>query len=297
MLKKSLIIVFIGFISLYGTVFSKKATVTPKLLQQENGNQWCPVSGEKIEDFYKTSYTAKLQMNENNRQYCSIRCLVMDMDEYGIDLNSVQVLDVISQKYIQAQDAYFVVGSEVDGSLSQKSKLAFKSKKDALEFIKKYKGTIKSFKETLKLARNSLKKDNEILKKIKKKKTYPRGKRIFEKVCQKDLIDPTSYIEINELKQDIVDKKLCKPLKEKDLQAVALYIWEVKRFGDLDTIEDKVQVKEDEKCPVCDMYTYKYPRWAVQIFYEKQDDKKHWSFDGVKDMMKFYFDSQKWVNY
>ena len=81
------------------------------------------------------------------------------------------------------------------------------------------------------------------------------------------------------------------------MQAVALYIWEVKRFGDLDTIEDKVQVKEDEKCPVCGMYTYKYPRWAAQIFYEKQDDKKHWSFDGVKDMMKFYFDSQKWGNY
>jgi nitrous oxide reductase accessory protein NosL len=297
MLKKSLIIVFIGFISLYGTVFSKKATVTPKLIQQENGNQWCPVSGEKIEDFYKTSYTAKLQMNGNNRQYCSMRCLVMDMDEYGIDLNSVQVLDVTAQKYIQAQDAYYVVGSEVDGSLSQKSKLAFKSKKDAQEFIKKYKGTLKNFKETLELAKNSLKKDNEILKKIKKKKTYPRGKRIFEKVCQKDLIDPTSYIEINELKQDIVDQKLCKPLKEKDLQAVALYIWEVKRFGDLDTIEDKVQVKEDEKCPVCGMYTYKYPRWAAQIFYEKQDDKKHWSFDGVKDMMKFYFDSQKWGNY
>jgi nitrous oxide reductase accessory protein NosL len=297
MFKKLIIFSFIITLCVYGFTFDKKATVSPKLIQQENGNQWCPVSGDKIEDYYKTSYIAKLQMNGNNRQYCSIRCLVMDMQEYGIDLKSIKVVDVVSQKYIQASDAYFVVGSKVDGSLSQKSKLAFSTKGDALEFMKSYKGTLMNFTETLNLAKNSLQEENEILKKIKIKKTYPRGKKIFEKVCQKDSIDPTNYIEINELKQDIVDKKLCKPLKEKDLHALALYIWEVKRFGDLDTIENKVKVNEDEKCPVCGMFTYKYPRWAAQIFYEKGEHKHHWSFDGVKDLMKFYFDSAKWGNY
>jgi len=297
MFKNFMIIGIFITLPLFGIVFEKKATVKPVLVQQQNGNQWCPISGEKIQDYYKTSYTAKLQMNGNSRQYCSLRCLVIDMDEYGIDLKSVKVLDIISQKYIQAKDAYFVVGSRVKGSLSKVSKLAFKSKEDAKEFIKKYKGSLKNFEETLALATKSLQKDNEILKKIKMKKIYPRGKRIFNKVCQVKLIDPTNYIEINELKQDIVDNKLCKPLKEKDLQAVALYIWEVKRFGTLDTIANKVEVTEDEKCPVCGMYTYKYPRWAAQIFYQKGDHKHHWSFDGVKDMMKFYFDSHKWGNY
>lgn len=297
MIVKLIIISMLMSVSLFGIAFEKKATVQPILVQQQPGNQWCPISGEKIEKYYKTSYIAKLKMNGNNRQYCSLRCLVIDMDEYGIDLKSVKVLDVTSQKYIDAKDAYFVVGSLVDGSLSRVSKLAFKSKVDAQKFIKKYKGSLKNFQETLLLATKSLQKDNEILKKIKMKKIYPRGKRIFDKVCQKDSIDPTNYIEINELKQDIVDNKLCKPLKEKDLQAVALYVWEVKRFGTLDTIADKVEVTEDEKCPVCGMYTYKYPRWATQIFYQKGGHTHHWSFDGVKDMMKFYFDSHKWGNY
>lgn len=290
-------VILILNIFLYGVGFNKKATVEPLLVQAQNGNQWCPVSGEKIKDFYKTSYTAKLKMNGNNRQYCSLRCLVMDMKEYGIDINTIQVLDISTQKYIDVEDAYFVVGSGVNGSLSRVSKLAFKTQKDAQKFIKKYKGKIVDFHEAMKLAKESLSKDNDMLLKKKKKRIYPRGKRIFEKVCQKDLIDPTTYIEINELKQDIVDQKLCKPLKEKDLQAVALYIWEVKRFGDLNIIEDKVQVKEDEKCPVCGMYTYKYPRWAAQIFYENGAQKQHWSFDGVKDMMKFYFDPLRWGNY
>ena len=41
------------------------------------------------------------------------------------------------------------------------------------------------------------------------------------------------------------------------------------------------------------MFTYKYPRWAAQIFYEQGDEKKHWSFDGVKDLISsilIYYD-------
>jgi nitrous oxide reductase accessory protein NosL len=45
------------------------------------------------------------------------------------------------------------------------------------------------------------------------------------------------------------------------------------------------------------MFTYKYPRWAAQIFYKNKTQEHHWSFDGVKDLMKFYFNAQKWGNY
>ncbi|MEA3289353.1 MAG: nitrous oxide reductase accessory protein NosL, partial [Campylobacterota bacterium] len=233
----------------------------------------------------------------NPRQYCSIRCLAVDKEEYGIDQNSIKVVDVKTQKLIDAKKAYYVIGSKIMGTMSKTSKLAFKTKDDAMDFIKKYKGKLVTFDEALKSAQESLKKDDAFVLKKKKKKVYPRGKKIFEKVCKKDEIDPTNYIEINELKEDIVSSKLCKKLKEKDLQAVSLYLWEVKRFGDLDSISDKVQVKEDEKCPVCGMFTYKYPRWAAQIFYKQDDEEKHWSFDGVKDLMKFYFNSSKWGNY
>ena len=277
--------------------YLKKATNQPVLVQDGEIKYWCPVCGMKIEDYYKTSYIAKLKINNLTRQYCSIRCLVVDMEEYGIAKGSIKVLDAKTEKYIDPNSAFYVINSKVVGTMSKVSKLAFKDKKDAQDFIQKYKGKLTTFDEALLQAKMTLKSDNSMLKKKKEKKVYPRGKKIFNKVCKGDKIDPTNYLEINELKEDIVSSKLCKPLKEKDLHAVSLYIWEVKRFGDLEKIEGKVEVKEDEKCPVCGMFTYKYPRWAAQIFYEDGGTKKHYSFDGVKDLMKFYFDPQKWGNY
>ena len=294
---KTIIFIFLLLFTQLNAQFLKHATNKPVLVQDGDAKHWCPVCGMKIENFYKTSYIAKLKMNGLDRQYCSIRCLVSDMKEYGIDDKSIKVVDAKTEKYIDAKSAYFVVNSRVSGTMSKESKLAFKTKKDAKEFKKVYKGKIVSFYEAVKLAKESLDTDTNMMKKKKNKKVYPRGKKIFQKVCKGDQIDSTNYLEINELKEDIISSKLCRPLKEKDLQAVALYIWEVKRFGDLGNIEGKVEVKEDEKCPVCGMFTYKYPRWAAQIFYKEGSIEKHWSFDGVKDLMKFYFDSAKWGDY
>ncbi|MEA3383867.1 MAG: nitrous oxide reductase accessory protein NosL, partial [Campylobacterota bacterium] len=267
---------FIFFIALIcsssvNAQFLKKATVPVELVQSGDAKHWCPVCGMKIENYYKTSYIAKLKMNGLNRQYCSIRCLVVDMQEYGIDENSIKVVDAKTEQYIDAKTAYYLINSKIMGTMTKVSKLAFKEKKDALEFKKIYKGKISTFDDAIKQAKESLKTDNAMISKKKQKKVYPRGKKIFSKVCKQDKIDPTNYLEINELKEDIISNKLCKKLKEKDLQAVALYIWEVKRFGDLGQIAGKVEVEKNEKCPVCGMFTYKYPRWAAQIFYKHND--------------------------
>ena len=45
------------------------------------------------------------------------------------------------------------------------------------------------------------------------------------------------------------------------------------------------------------MFVYKYPKWAAQIFYKHGNHEHHLSFDGVKDMMKFYFNNKKWGKY
>lgn len=277
--------------------FLKKATSKVELTQIGDGKNWCPVCGMKIKNFYKTSHSAKLKMNGTNRQYCSIRCLAVDMKEHGIDLNSVKVVDAKTEKLFFANKAFYLVNSKVMGTMSKVSKLAFEHKVDAQEFQTLYGGKIVDFKTALAMANESLKSDDAMIAKKKKKKVYPRGKKIFDKVCNGDKIDPTNYIEINELKEDIVKHRLCRPLKEKDLQAVALYIWEVKRFKESSSIKNKVVVTKDEKCPVCGMFTYKYPRWASQIFYKHGDHQHHLSFDGVKDLMKFYFDPMKWGEY
>ena len=45
------------------------------------------------------------------------------------------------------------------------------------------------------------------------------------------------------------------------------------------------------------MFVYKFPRWVAQIVLIDNNKEKHLSFDGVADMMKFYFHPNKWGDY
>lgn len=274
---------FLLFSNLSASSFTKTATLKPELLQNGSQKEWCPVCGMKIEDFYKTSHASKTH-NHKNRQYCSIRCLVVDMKEYDIKIDDIKVVDASTQKFIDAKSAFYVVDSDVAGTMSKVSKLAFASRETAEDFNMEHGGKIVDFKSALKMANESLKSDIEMLESKKNRQVYPMGEKIFNKSCKKE-IDINGYLQINELKSAIKDKKLCGELKESELQPLSLYLWEVKRFGDLKSVNGAIKVTKDEKCPICGMFVYKYPKWVAQIFYKDS----HLSFDGVKDMMKYYF--------
>jgi nitrous oxide reductase accessory protein NosL len=122
----------------------------------------------------------------------------------------------------------------------------------------------------------------------KTQKMHQMGEKIFNKVCKKT-IDIKNYTQINQLKSAIQNDKLCKPLKKKQLQALSLYLWDIKRFGDLKKNDALIKVTKNEKCPVCGMFVHKYPKWVAQIFYKDS----RYSFDGVKDTMKYYFKHDK----
>jgi len=289
---KTILISFILLLSVINPLFADEFTKSFKgdeahLVQDSKAKHWCPVCGMNLKMFYKTNHLSTLE-NNKKRQYCSLRCLVVDKQEYNIDTDNVQVVDSATNKLIFAKSAFYVLGSKIKGTMSKKSKLAFAKKSDAEMFVKKYKGKIVDFKSVLESATNSLESDISMITKKKEKKIYPMGKKILTKMCNQN-IDPKEFVEINQLKSAIKNNNLCQPLKEKQLQAVALYLWEVKRFGDLKKLEGTISVTKDEKCPICGMFVYKYPKWASQIFY----GTKHYSFDGVKDLMKFYFHDNK----
>ena len=122
---------------------------------------------------------------------------------------------------------------------------------------------------------------------IKIKKIYPMGEKIYKSSC--DEISLSTYEDKNALEKAILSSNLCKKLSDKHLEALSLYLWDVKRVETYEKVEDEIRVTKDEKCPICGMYVYKYPKWAAQIFYH---DKKY-SFDGMKDLMKYYFQNQK----
>jgi nitrous oxide reductase accessory protein NosL len=46
-------------------------------------------------------------------------------------------------------------------------------------------------------------------------------------------------------------------------------------------------VSDQTRCPVCGMFVAKYPNWMAQIHYADLSQTKF--FDGLKDMMVFYF--------
>ena len=265
-------------------MFSKVASGEPILVQEGAKKHWCPICGMSLKTFYKTSHAV------GKKQFCSMRCLAVEMQEHNISLDKVQVVDAKTEQLIYAKDAFYVVGSKVMGTMSKVSKLAFASKDDAKAFVKEYGGEIVSFEQALAMAQKSLTNDIAMITAKKQKKIYPMGKKIFEKLCQQD-INLTAYSQINELKSALNEEKLCKkPLEGMKHQAVALYLWEVKRQEELWQSGEVIMVSKEEKCPVCGMFTYKYPKWVAQIFY----GDKHYSFDGVKDLMKFYFDPMKW---
>ncbi len=125
----------------------------------------------------------------------------------------------------------------------------------------------------------------------KEKKIYPMGKKIYEKRCKTN-IDLQKYKSIDALSKDIKDKDLCRSLNKKQLDALCLYLFEVKRVSSGEAKVYEIKASKDEKCPICGMYVHKYPKWICQIFY----DDKHLSFDGVKDMMKYYFSHKKGIS-
>jgi len=110
-------------------------------------------------------------------------------------------------------------------------------------------------------------------------KLSQKGEKIVHTLCKKEKLPPASG-SIKEVMEKIKASKSCPPLSKSKLEAVAYYI----SNGSMATIQERMHVPNDAKCPVCGMFVSKYPKWAA---FMERDGKKYF-FDGVKDMMKYY---------
>lgn len=59
-------------------------------------------------------------------------------------------------------------------------------------------------------------------------------------------------------------------------------------YGD----EPTVSIQKTDRCPVCGMFVYKYPKWVAQIIFK---DGSYYFYDGAKDMFKHIFDTAKYT--
>lgn len=275
--------------------FNKMASGEPELIQKGDQKAYCPICGMSLKMFYKTSHGVILN-DGTEKQYCSMRCLAADWASIESKVTKVLVTDVKSEKLIDAKSAFYVVGSKVPGTMSMVSKLAFSTEADAKAFAAENGGEVMKFDAAFAKAQASLKEDVDAFIKKKQKGMYPMGEKIYNAQCQKEQLHMDAFNTIAELKIGLKKTKVCGELNEQELQAVALYVWEILRTQ-MHEHKTTIHVEKDEKCPVCGMFAYKYPKWAARMNYTENGKPVSHAFDGVKDLLKFYHNPSKWGNY
>ena len=112
-----------------------------------------------------------------------------------------------------------------------------------------------------------------------------KGEKIYSILCDKKAIELLSYTSKEKLANLIKTKNLCSNIDEKKLQNVVEFLTQ----KEIKTIKT-VKIPKDAKCQICGMFVAKYPKWVATI---KDKNGKIYYFDGVKDMMKYYFKSKK----
>ena len=111
------------------------------------------------------------------------------------------------------------------------------------------------------------------------KKLTIKGSKIAKVFCNKDKLNITANSLEDAIKK-LKESKACNNLDDNKLKLVAYSILNIEANKN-----SKIDVPNGAKCPVCGMFVYKYPKWAALI----EIDGKKYYFDGVKDMMKYYF--------
>ena len=112
--------------------------------------------------------------------------------------------------------------------------------------------------------------------------TLKKGEKIYSIMCDKEKVSTLLHNHKDSLKQEIQKQKVCGSLSDKNLDALLLFL----KSDTKTQKKSSLIVPPDSRCPVCGMFTAKYPKWSALM--QMEDGTKHY-FDGVKDMMKFYF--------
>jgi len=198
---------------MFQSVSKEQAT----LLQKGEAKAFCPECGMTLQMFFKTNHAAEVKGEV--KQYCSLHCLVEDLEK-GDKLEAIKVVDVKSLKFIDANSAFYVVGSKVKGTMTMVSKYAFAAKADAEVFAKEHGGEIVNFETVLKMAKKDFEKESRMIA-SKQKKMAQKGEMIYGKQCTKT---ENTFKSVAEAKAFITKNHLCKTLNPKQLQAVGLYL-------------------------------------------------------------------------
>ncbi|NLK67148.1 MAG: hypothetical protein GX282_06715 [Campylobacteraceae bacterium] len=250
------------------------------LVQEGDKKNWCSLTAKDLKTYYKFSHVINTD-DDVVMQYCSLGDLAFDSMTQDVLFSTFQAVDYSSGELMDtktSENAFYLINS------SLVLEMAFKDEAEALKHQKEFGGEITDFDDAY--LKGYFRVEKELEKNVHKneKKFFPMGRRAYEKLCEP--LEKSDYRFINELKADIFKK--CENMDERKADLIANFIW-------FDENKDRfvIEVTHDDKCPVCGMFVYKYPRWAAIVYYD--DEGEYYSFDGVKDMMKFLFYRDQYI--
>ncbi len=108
----------------------------------------CDNCGMDRNKWARTRY--EFQTSKGTFYTCSIHCIaVMGMKLKEEPMNVKMAVYLHPDRMLDAENAFFVVGSSAPGTMTPKSKIAFSSKDEAEKFAAKYGGIVTNFEGAL----------------------------------------------------------------------------------------------------------------------------------------------------
>jgi len=123
----------------------------------------------------------------------------------------------------------------------------------------------------------------------KKSKMLKIGKNVYTLLCDKSKLDDLNISDNKEnLKESIINNSICHNIDKKELDYLIFFLQNKNSNHQIKKLDN---IDKTKKCPVCGMYPYKYKAWVSII----EIDNNKIYFDGVKDMMKYYLYTKKYI--
>jgi hypothetical protein len=110
--------------------------------------KWCPVCSMNLKMFWKTTHWLT-SSDGKTTGYCSIHCASKISQKMPTDIDRWEVADYDMKTLINAHRAYFLIGSDLPGTMTPVSKLGFASQDVAKNYQKEHGGTIGSLEDAL----------------------------------------------------------------------------------------------------------------------------------------------------
>ncbi len=124
--------------------------------------KWCPLCSMNLKMFWKTNH--RLTLSSDQRiGCCSIHCASLVYKDKAADIDKWEVVDYETNELVDAKKAHFLIGSDLPGTMTATSKLAFSSLDTAKQHQRKHGGRIGTFDDALKKALTDLGADKAML--------------------------------------------------------------------------------------------------------------------------------------